>query len=135
MHYFPIYKIALEDNIHFTKHDYYITERSQARMARWTRRTSGVGFAFPSNRVATIVPQIISSGSVIHIGSAALGVQVADVDANLTAKDNLSVDHGASVATVVQNGAAAAAWIQKRKCMLAIVYLIAKQHHMKREEL
>ncbi len=51
---------------------------------------SGVGFAIPSNRVATIVPQIISSGSVTHTGRAALGV---------------------SVASVVQNGAAASAGI------------------------
>ncbi len=73
---------------------------------------SGVGFAIPSNRVATIVPQIISTGSVTHTGRAALGVRVADVDANLAAQDNLSVDHGAYVAQVVQNGAAAAAGMQ-----------------------
>src|SRR6266849_5923185 len=72
---------------------------------------SGVGFAIPSNRVATIVPQIISSGSVTHTGRAALGVSVASVDANLAAQDNLSVDHGAFVADVVQNGAAASAGI------------------------
>ena len=34
-----------------------------------------------------------------------------DVDANLAAQDNLSVDHGAYVASVVQNGAALAAGI------------------------
>jgi S1-C subfamily serine protease len=73
---------------------------------------SGVGFAIPSNRVATIVPQIIATGSVTHTGRAALGVEVASVDANLAAQDNLSVDHGAYVASVVQNGAAAAAGIQ-----------------------
>ena len=73
---------------------------------------SGVGFAIPSNRVATIVPQIISSGSVTHTGRAALGVSVASVDANLAAQDNLSVNHGAYVASVVQNGAAASAGIQ-----------------------
>ncbi len=72
---------------------------------------SGVGFAIPSNRVATIVPQIISSGSVTHTGRAALGVSVASVDANLAAQDNLSVNHGAYVASVVQNGAAASAGI------------------------
>ena len=72
---------------------------------------SGVGFAIPSNRVATIVPQIISSGSVTHTGRAALGVRVASVDANLAAQDNLSVNHGAYVASVVQNGAAASAGI------------------------
>jgi S1-C subfamily serine protease len=73
---------------------------------------SGVGFAIPSNRVATIVPQIISTGSVTHTGRAALGVSVASVDANLAAQDNLSVDHGAYVASVVSNGAAASAGIQ-----------------------
>src|SRR6266566_1970654 len=72
----------------------------------------GVGFAIPSNRVATIVPQIISSGSVTHTGRAALGVHVASVDANLAAQDNLSVDHGAYVADVVSNGAAASAGIK-----------------------
>src|SRR6266566_2674433 len=73
---------------------------------------NGVGFAIPSNRVATIVPQIISSGSVTHTGRAALGVHVASVDANLAAQDNLSVDHGAYVADVVSNGAAASAGIK-----------------------
>jgi S1-C subfamily serine protease len=73
---------------------------------------NGVGFAIPSSRVATIVPQIISTGSVTHTGRAALGVEVADVDANLAAQDNLSVNQGAYVASVVQNGAAAAAGIQ-----------------------
>jgi S1-C subfamily serine protease len=73
---------------------------------------SGVGFAIPSNRVATIVPQIIATGSVTHTGRAALGVRVAGVDANLAAQDNLSVDHGAYVAQVVPNGAAASAGIQ-----------------------
>ena len=73
---------------------------------------SGVGFAIPSNRVATIVPQIIATGSVTHTGRAALGVRVASVDANLAAQDNLSVDHGAYVAQVVSNGAAASAGIQ-----------------------
>ena len=73
---------------------------------------SGVGFAIPSNRVATIVPQIIANGSVTHTGRAALGVSVASVDANLAAQDNLSVDHGAYVASVVQNGAAASAGLK-----------------------
>ena len=36
---------------------------------------------------------------------------VADGDANLGAQDNLSVDHDASVASVVQHGAALAAGI------------------------
>ena len=33
-----------------------------------SERASGVGFAIPSNRVATIVPQIISTGSVTQNG-------------------------------------------------------------------
>lgn len=73
---------------------------------------TGVGFAIPSNRVATIVPQIIATGGVTHTGRAALGVRVATVDASLAAQDNLSVDHGALVAEVVSNGAAASAGIQ-----------------------
>ena len=81
---------------------------------------SGVGFAIPSNRVATIVPQIISTGSVTHTGRAALGVRVADVDANLAAQDNLSVDHGAYIAQVVQNGAAAAAGIKAGDVIVGI---------------
>jgi S1-C subfamily serine protease len=81
---------------------------------------SGVGFAIPSNRVATIVPQIISTGSVTHTGRAALGVRVADVDANLAAQDNLSVDHGAYVAQVVPNGAAATAGIQQGDVIVQI---------------
>src|SRR6266704_467840 len=73
---------------------------------------SGVGFAIPSNRVASVGPQIIASGSVTHTGRAALGVSVTTVDANLASQDNLSVDHGALVASVLPNGAAATAGLQ-----------------------
>jgi putative serine protease PepD len=57
---------------------------------------------------------------VTHTGRAALGVRVADVDANLQAQDNLSVDHGAYVAQVVQNGAAASAGIQAGDVIVGI---------------
>lgn len=67
---------------------------------------SGVGFAIPSNRVNFIVPQIIANGSVTHTGRAELGVQVADVDSTLAAQDNLSVDHGALIVSVVFGSAA-----------------------------
>jgi S1-C subfamily serine protease len=70
---------------------------------------NGVGFAIPSNRVAFIVPQIIANGSVTHTGRAYLGVRVADVDANMAARNNLSVDHGALIASLVSNGPAASA--------------------------
>ncbi len=70
---------------------------------------NGVGFAIPSNRVAFIVPQIIANGSVTHTGRAYLGVRVADVDANLATRNNLSVDHGALIVSLVSNGPAASA--------------------------
>jgi S1-C subfamily serine protease len=73
---------------------------------------SGVGFAIPSNRVATIVPQIIQSGHVTHTGRAALGVGVASVDANVQAQDNLSVDHGALIVSLTPGGAAASSGLQ-----------------------
>jgi S1-C subfamily serine protease len=67
---------------------------------------SGVGFAIPSNRVNFIVPQIIANGTVMHTGRAELGVQVTDVDSTLAAQDNLSVDHGALIVSVVSGSAA-----------------------------
>src|SRR6266550_75705 len=70
---------------------------------------NGVGFAIPSNRVSFIVPQIIANGHVTHTGRAALGVQVVSVDQTLAAQDNLAVDHGALIASVIPNSAAAAA--------------------------
>lgn len=73
---------------------------------------SGVGFAIPSNRVNFIVPQIISNGQVTHTGRAALNVSVTTVDQMLQAQDNLSVDHGVLIASVVPNGAAAQAGLQ-----------------------
>jgi len=73
---------------------------------------SGVGFAIPSNRIAFIAQQIISSGQVTHTGRAVLGVQVASVDATLAAQDNLSVDHGAVIIRTVSGGPAATAGLQ-----------------------
>jgi S1-C subfamily serine protease len=67
---------------------------------------NGVGFAIPSNRVKLIAEQIINTGKVTHTGRAALGVSVTSVDANLAAQDNLSVDHGALIASIVPNSAA-----------------------------
>jgi S1-C subfamily serine protease len=73
---------------------------------------NGVGFAIPSNRVKLIAEQIINTGKVTHTGRAALGVSVISVNANLAAQDNLSVDHGALIASVVQNSAAAQAGLR-----------------------
>jgi S1-C subfamily serine protease len=49
---------------------------------------------------------------VTHTGRAALGVRVATVDATLAAQDNLSIDHGVLIVSVVQNGAADQAHLQ-----------------------
>ncbi|HEY6411710.1 MAG TPA: trypsin-like peptidase domain-containing protein [Ktedonobacteraceae bacterium] len=73
---------------------------------------NGVGFAIPSNRVKFVATQIIDTGKVTHTGRAALGVRVANVDATLAAQDNLSVDHGALIVSVVPNGAASQAHLQ-----------------------
>src|SRR6266699_3248803 len=73
---------------------------------------SGVGFAIPSNRVQFIASQIIQTGKVIHTGRAALGVRVESVDATLAAQDNLSIDHGALIVSVVPKGAADQAHLQ-----------------------
>ncbi len=73
---------------------------------------NGVGFAIPSNRVKLIAEQIINTGKVTHTGRAALGVSVISVNANLAAQDNLSVDHGALIANIVPNSAAAQAGLR-----------------------
>jgi S1-C subfamily serine protease len=73
---------------------------------------NGVGFAIPSNRVKLIAEQIINTGKVTHTGRAALGISVTSVDANLAAQDNLSIDHGALIASVVPNSAAAQAGLR-----------------------
>ena len=73
---------------------------------------SGVGFAIPSNRVNFIATQIIQSGKVTHTGRAALGVRVATVDPVLAAQDNLSIDHGVLIVSVVPNSAADQAHLQ-----------------------
>jgi S1-C subfamily serine protease len=73
---------------------------------------NGVGFAIPSNRVNFIATQIIQTGKVTHTGRAALGVRIADVDPTLAAQDNLAIDHGAMIVSVVPNGAADQAHLQ-----------------------
>jgi S1-C subfamily serine protease len=73
---------------------------------------NGVGFAIPSNQVKFIAQQIIESGKVTHTGRAALGVRVVSVDQVMANENNLSVDHGALIAEIVQGGAAAKAGLQ-----------------------
>lgn len=81
---------------------------------------SGVGFAIPSNRVNLIVPQIIATGHVTHTGRAALGVHVTSVTAAIAAQDNLSVDHGVLIVSVVANGPAANAQLQPNDVIVQI---------------
>jgi len=70
---------------------------------------NGVGFAIPSNRVKFIVPQLINAGRVTHTGRAALGVEVATVDAVIAAQNNLPVNHGALITGVTAGGPVAKA--------------------------
>lgn len=67
---------------------------------------NGVGFAIPSNRVKLVTEQIIATGKVTHTGRAVLGVRVVSVDATVQAQNNLSVDHGVMLVSVVSGGAA-----------------------------
>jgi S1-C subfamily serine protease len=73
---------------------------------------NGVGFAIPSNRVQFIATQIIQTGKVSHSGRAALGVRITDVSPTLAAQNNLAVDHGVLIASVVQGGPADQAHLQ-----------------------
>jgi len=81
---------------------------------------NGVGFAIPSNRVKLVAEQIISTGKVTHTGRAALGVQVINVDSNVAAQDNLSVDHGALITSVTSNGAANQAGLRSGDVIIQI---------------
>jgi S1-C subfamily serine protease len=81
---------------------------------------SGVGFAIPINQVKLVVPQIIQNGKVTHTGRAALGITPSDVDANLQAWENLSVDHGVYVAGVQSGGPAAQAGLQQGDVIVGI---------------
>jgi len=81
---------------------------------------NGVGFAIPSNRVQFIVPQLIETGKVTHTGRAALGVTVTSVDAQLSAQDNLAVDHGALIVSVAPDGAAAQAGLRSGDVIVQI---------------
>lgn len=59
-----------------------------------------------------IVPQIITTGIVTHTGRAIFGVKIASVDAQLSAQNHLSVDHGVLITSLTANGPAAAAGLQ-----------------------
>src|SRR5712692_7891535 len=73
---------------------------------------NGLGFAIPSNRVQLIAQQLINTGTVAHTGRAVLQIRVADVTPALAAQNNLTVDHGAVIVSVVPGGPAAQAGLQ-----------------------
>ena len=81
---------------------------------------NGVGFAIPSSRVQFIVPQLIETGKVTHTGRAALGVTLTSVDAQLSAQDNLAVDHGALIVSVAPDGPAAQVGLQSGDVIVQI---------------
>jgi len=73
---------------------------------------NGVGFAIPSNRVKFIAPQLIKDGKVTHSGRPAIGATVLTVDSQVAQQAGLPVDHGALIAAVQANGAAAQAGLK-----------------------
>lgn len=81
---------------------------------------SGVGFAIPSSRIQFVVPQIIQYGKVLHTGRAVMGISVVSVDSTLQAQDNLAVDHGALIVSIVANSPAANAGLQSGDVIVQI---------------
>jgi S1-C subfamily serine protease len=73
---------------------------------------SGVGFSIPTNRAEFIVPQLIQSGKVTHIGLADLGLAGTTVDATVAAQFRLPVTQGVLVASVAASGPAAQAGLR-----------------------
>jgi 2-alkenal reductase len=77
----------------------------------------GLFFAIPSNTVKLIVTQIIENG---HVAYPYLGVSIVQLDAQLSAQNQLSVDYGAYVTDVVGGGPADNSGIQADDILLSI---------------
>jgi|SRR5579884_164012 S1-C subfamily serine protease len=73
----------------------------------------GIAFAVPVNRAKAVIPQLISEGRIIHSGRAFLGVSSSTIDARMARVYRLPVDHGAYLAQVVPNSAAARAGLKQ----------------------
>ncbi len=67
---------------------------------------NGVGFAVPSNRVQFIAPQLIQNGRVINSGRATLGISGTSVNQSLETQNQLPVNHGVLIASVIAGGPA-----------------------------
>ena len=74
-----------------------------------TQSFAGIGFAIPGNYAVEIAQMIINGEQVTH---AYIGLSMMTVNAQNAAANNLSVDSGAYVAEVPEDGPAAAAGIQ-----------------------
>jgi S1-C subfamily serine protease len=82
-----------------------------------TTPVQGLFFAIPSNHVATIVSQLIEKGRVSY---PYIGVQYAPLSPDLAAQNDLPVDFGAYVESVVPNGPADRAGIRPGDIITAI---------------
>jgi 2-alkenal reductase len=77
----------------------------------------GLFFAIPSNTVKQIVSQIIENG---HVAYPYLGVSIVQLDPQLSAQNNISVDYGAYVTDIVSGGPADKAGVQTDDIILSI---------------
>lgn len=77
----------------------------------------GIGFAVPSNTVESVVDQILKNGSVEH---AYLGIEGANLTAELADVLNLQIDGGALIQTVVKGGPAAEAGLKAGDAVVEI---------------
>jgi S1-C subfamily serine protease len=77
----------------------------------------GLFFAIPSNHVATIVSQLIEKGRVSY---PYIGVQYAPLSPDLAAQNDLPVDYGGYVESVVPGGPADRAGIRAGDIIIAI---------------
>jgi S1-C subfamily serine protease len=67
----------------------------------------GIGFAIPSNRIALITQQIISSGKVLHSGRPYLGISgMRDVTPTLARWSELPVEYGVLITGLASDGPA-----------------------------
>jgi S1-C subfamily serine protease len=80
-----------------------------AQIRSENQANSGVGFAIPINIVKKILPDLMTKGSYTWPW---LGVSGTTLDPAQVKADNLSVDHGAYIATVVEGGPAAKAGLR-----------------------
>lgn len=82
-----------------------------------TGNYAGVGYAIPGNYAIDIANKIIAGEQVTH---AYIGLSMQTVNAQNAAANRLSVDYGAYVAQVAEDGPAAAAGIQEGDIITAI---------------